>query len=319
MRIEGVAVEYIDGCELRGYREMLERDFVSGRISEAQMEEIIFRQILQLLHAIRYYTQFDERMYLHRDIKPGNIMIDRREDVKLVDFDYAHISGSTKTVDVKEIFWNMGFSAGYTSPEVFTGDRMGSLATELYSAGRTVFYWLNGRHYYTEEQTRRSSSAEWGSYVTDEALQYGFAANRSRFEKKYLDEKYAGLLRIMEKMCARPETGMPDPAKDKARGGAEAGKSGCTEDEKSAVREGGRYASADEVIRDMERFLLGWCGDSVSRYEELFGAGDPQSPAHVHGCNAFGWRAFSRFYRTCERQLRQASRQRDTRRILLLV
>ena len=238
--IEGVSVEFIDGCDLGEYRKKLEEDYMCGEITEEQMEAIIFRQILQMLHAINYYTTFADQMYLHRDIKPGNIMIDANGEVKLVDFDYAHISGSYKTVDVKEKYWNVGFSSGYTSPEIFDNDRTwGSLTSELYSVGRTMFFWLNNCHYYPYDQLTRSASAEWGKYVSDESLRYGFEANKSRFKKKYLGKQYSDLLQIMNKMCAAPG------------------------DE--------RYDSVSSIIEDMERFLFGHCGYSTKVYESLYG------------------------------------------------
>lgn len=237
--VEGVSVEFIEGTSLDIYRERLELDLRQGSISEYEMDCTIFRQILQLLHAMKYYTQFADEMYLHRDLKPGNVMITDDGDVRLVDFDYAHISGSTRTVNTKEQFWNMGFSAGYTSPEVFEKGKLSTLKTELYSAGRTLFFWLNARHYYTDEQTRRSASSEWGRYITDEGLKYGFDTNIDRFSSRFLENKYQRLIDILNKMCASP-------------------------DEE-------RYLSVNEVIEDMERFLLGFCGNSVSRYDELFG------------------------------------------------
>lgn len=238
--VDGVSVEYVEGTDLEEYRENLEDDLVAGTISETQLDYTIFRQILQLLHAMKYYTDFAEDIYLHRDIKPKNIMITELGDVKLVDFDYAHIAGSTKTVSTSEIFWNMGFSSGYTSPEIFDKDRKWSnLTTELYSAGRTIFYWLNGQHYYTNDQISRTSSAEWGKYCSEDSLKYGFSANSDRFRENFLSDKYSGLLRIMNKMCASPEEE--------------------------------RYKSVDEVIEDMELFLLGYCGNSWELFEEHFG------------------------------------------------
>ena len=241
-RVDGVSVEFVEGCNLEEYRETLEDELVEGTLTETEFEQIVFRQILQLLHAMKYYTMHADDIYLHRDIKPKNIMITESADIKLVDFDYAHIAGSTRTVSVSEKYWNMGFSAGYTSPEIFDRDRKwSSLTTELYSAGRTIFYWLNGQHYYTDDQISRTSSAEWGRYCSDESLKYGFTANKGRFRDKYLDNRYADLLTIMDKMCAAP--------------GEE------------------RYGTVDDVIEDMERFLLRYCGDSMALFEEQFGNG----------------------------------------------
>lgn len=247
--IYGAEVEYIEGKSLTDYRKDLEERVRDGRISREEEERIVFAQILQFLSGLNYYTSYAKQIYLQRDLKPDNIMITHDGIVKIVDFDVAHLSGSTKTIHLAG--WEAGFSRGYTSPEVYTliSRRKGQdLHCEIYSAGRVLFYWLNAAAYYTPEQcepVEDSSSADYlfsSPYCRNKDLAYGVGANQDRFLKHYFQLEYEPLRRILDKMCASPEEE--------------------------------RYESVGEIIYDMKRFLLGLYeskGEKMGDYLKLSG------------------------------------------------
>lgn len=234
----GVAVEYISGDELLNYRPDLERRIRHGKINEEEAEKGIFRQMLQFLYGMNYYSQYAGQNYLHRDLKPENVMITADGTVKIVDFDYAHIAGSDKTINLAG--WEVPFSKGYTSPELMelpAGERSGNLRMDLYSAGRVLFYWLNGRHYYSNEQmSRTGDDISSTGYFAKEELRYGFEANAERFDPKYFLPKYRKLMRILNRMCADP------------------GKGQC-------------YSSVAEIIQDMKQFLVDYYEQSPGKME----------------------------------------------------
>lgn len=239
-QIYGAEVEFIEGKNLSEYRIDLEEQIQDGRISREEGEREIFVQMLQFLCGMNYYTSFAKQIYLQRDLKPDNIRITPDGKVKIVDFDVAHLSGSTKTMHVAG--WEAGFSRGYTSPEVYhlVNRKKGQdLHCEIYSAGRVLFYWLNGVEYYTQEQCMPVE--EGGSpdalfsapYCRNQELAYGTRANRDRFLKRYFRLEYEPLIRILDKMCASPREE--------------------------------RYESIGEIIYDMKQFLLGLCGNSPEK------------------------------------------------------
>ncbi len=81
-----------------------------------------------------------ERGVIHRDVKPGNIMIKPGGQAKLVDFGIAKLSGSAElTME--------GITVGspyYMAPEVITGRRPDP-RSDVYSAGVTLYEMVTGR------------------------------------------------------------------------------------------------------------------------------------------------------------------------------
>jgi serine/threonine-protein kinase len=81
-----------------------------------------------------------ERGVIHRDVKPGNIMITAGGQAKLVDFGIAKLSGSAELT-------REGITVGspyYMAPEVITGRRPDP-RSDVYSAGVTLYEMVTGR------------------------------------------------------------------------------------------------------------------------------------------------------------------------------
>lgn len=100
-----------------------------------------------LLHAYR------TRGLLHRDIKPGNIMIDsigspRLTDFGLSDYQIAPSLGRPASSPARDDLMSYGPEGGTTffmAPELFRGAPP-SERTEIYAFGVTFYYWIMGAH-----------------------------------------------------------------------------------------------------------------------------------------------------------------------------
>ncbi|MEN1729113.1 MAG: protein kinase [Pseudomonadota bacterium] len=121
-------MEFIDGESLG---ERLARD---GRLLPEQARRII-TECAQALHAAQ------EENIVHRDIKPGNIMIDRRGRSVLTDFGIASIVHPD--IEQTASKYIMG-TPGYLPPEVMTGkpaDHRG----DIFALGAVYYEMLAGR------------------------------------------------------------------------------------------------------------------------------------------------------------------------------
>ena len=77
---------------------------------------------------------------IHRDIKPGNIMVTRAGRAKLTDFGIARVDGGVLTQTGM-----LAGSAAYMSPEQFTGERVDE-RSDLWACGVLLFVMLTGKH-----------------------------------------------------------------------------------------------------------------------------------------------------------------------------
>src|SRR5258706_7780711 len=129
------AMEFIDGESLSSY---LKRE---GRLSPQNAAKVIHQTALGLATA-------HDKGVIHRDIKPGNLMLTGRGLVKIADFGIA-----LSTQDVgKKLTSTAEFvgTPGYLSPEVCTGNPVDQ-RSDIFSLGIVLFELLTGRMPFTDE------------------------------------------------------------------------------------------------------------------------------------------------------------------------
>ena len=123
-----IVMEYVDGTLLK--------DLIrQGPIASAEAARILSGVLTALEYSHRAGV-------VHRDIKPGNIMLTRNGQVKVMDFGIARaISDSSTTVAQTTAILG---TASYFSPEQAKGELVDA-RTDLYSTGVVLFEMLTGR------------------------------------------------------------------------------------------------------------------------------------------------------------------------------
>jgi len=97
--------------------------------------EIIVSHIRQITDGLQY--AHDEK-FIHRDIKPDNMLLGRRDDILLSDFGLALVAQSTRQQSLQDL----GGTAYYMSPEQLRGKPR--QASDQYALGVVVYEWLTG-------------------------------------------------------------------------------------------------------------------------------------------------------------------------------
>jgi serine/threonine protein kinase len=100
---------------------------------------------LQVCSAVEYAHQ---RLTIHRDIKPGNILVTSDGNPKLLDFGIAKILDATAAQDLgPSMTLFQVLTPGYASPEQIKGEPI-TTATDVYSLGVVLYELLTGQHPY---------------------------------------------------------------------------------------------------------------------------------------------------------------------------
>ncbi|NUM34414.1 MAG: serine/threonine protein kinase [Candidatus Brocadiae bacterium] len=153
---------------------------------------------------------------LHRDIKPGNIILDHLGNPKVLDFGLAKILGETESFRPTKEKCLLG-SPQYISPEQYKNPLKVDKKTDIYSLGTVFYHLLTGR--------LPSASLEKWSYHGEEdkknleQIFQNFTLNLNFFQDIHLDKH-------IEKICQKALA--IDPAE--------------------------RYSSIEELIQDLESY-----------------------------------------------------------------
>jgi serine/threonine-protein kinase len=128
-RLPYLVMEYVKGQTLRDILK------ANGALSQHDAEQVM----IGVLNALEYSHRMG---IVHRDIKPGNIMISDQGVVKVMDFGIARaLDDSAATMTQSQ---GVVGTAQYLSPEQARGENV-DMRSDLYSAGCVLYEMLTGR------------------------------------------------------------------------------------------------------------------------------------------------------------------------------
>ncbi len=124
-----LVLELIQGKSLQ---EILKKSTFREEYSEVK----IINMIRSILDALAYLAA---KGIMHRDLKPDNILLDKGDKIKIVDF------GLATFIDVPEYIFKKCGTPGYIAPEVFKYDQKNPTTAyddhcDVFSAGAILFY-----------------------------------------------------------------------------------------------------------------------------------------------------------------------------------
>lgn len=122
--------EFIDGISLNQW-------MIDNPKPNLEQVRSIVEQVAKGLQA------FHRQEMIHQDLRPANIMIDKTDTVKIIDFGSTFVAGVTET-DTEEI---MRGTMRYSAPEYFLG-KTGTYTSDLYSLAVITYQMLSGKFPY---------------------------------------------------------------------------------------------------------------------------------------------------------------------------
>jgi serine/threonine protein kinase len=127
-----LVMEYIDGASLQ---DIVKRH---GPMDVRRAIHYVRQAALGLQHA------HDAALLVHRDIKPGNILIDRQGVVKILDLGLARFFDSEESAISRKFEENVLGTADYLAPEQALDSHSVDIRADIYSLGATFYFCLTG-------------------------------------------------------------------------------------------------------------------------------------------------------------------------------
>jgi serine/threonine protein kinase/formylglycine-generating enzyme required for sulfatase activity len=128
----------------------IEMEYVDGSALDAELKEKKFIEPMECLRIIkdacRGLAEAHKNGIIHRDIKPDNIMMTRKRQVKIADFGLARVGGSEE-MELTKVGQILGTPA-YMSPEQCQGKPTDHRA-DIYSLGATFYAMITGKRPFT--------------------------------------------------------------------------------------------------------------------------------------------------------------------------
>ena len=184
----------------QGGKHYLVMDYVDGETLEAVLnrtpgfflESQVLNWATQLCDVLTYLHSRQPPV-IFRDLKPGNIMVDRSGTVKLIDFGIARLFDPRKQTDTLR----MG-TMGYAPPEQYAGKGQTDTRSDIYSLGATLHHLLTkrdpGQTPFSFSSVRSLNSAV--SPHVEAAIMRSLAHDRSHRFQSVLEMKQAMLVKV---------------------------------------------------------------------------------------------------------------------------
>lgn len=162
---EHIARLYDAGTDARG-RPFIAMQYVEGEPIDVYCERrglALPDRIALLLQAMAAVAHAHGRLVVHRDLKPGNVLVSSEGRVTLLDFGVAKLmeDGSTGATALTE-FAGRALTPDYASPEQIRGEPLGT-ASDVYSLGVLAYELLAGTRPY---RLTRGTAAELEEAIT---------------------------------------------------------------------------------------------------------------------------------------------------------
>ncbi len=189
--VDGTAVlvtEFIDGLDLG---QLIQR---TGPLALADACELT----RQVAIALQYTGQLG---FVHRDVKPSNIMLSRTGEVKLLDLGLARLQfGEGEQADITGTGQALG-TADYIAPEQVTDSRSVDIRADIYSLGCTLFRLLTGQAPFADNE-----------HITAFAKMTAHVSKQPPSLTDFLPDAPAGLVKLLGSMLAKsPEDRPQEP------------------------------------------------------------------------------------------------------------
>src|SRR5438067_5590994 len=198
-----LVMEYVDGTNLQDLVKKI------GPLEVVRACHYIYGASVGLQHA-------HEMGLVHRDIKPGNILVDRAGVVKILDMGLARFFHDTEDILTKKYDENVLGTADYLAPEQALDSHGVDIRADIYSLGATFYFILTGRPPFAEgtvaqkliwHQTRQPKSVR----TVRPEVPAELSAILEKMMAKNVADRYQTPIEVAEALAPFTQTPIPPP------------------------------------------------------------------------------------------------------------
>jgi serine/threonine protein kinase len=199
-----LVMEHVDGASLQ---EIIKR---SGPMDPIRCAHYMRQAALGLQHA------HETASLVHRDIKPGNVLVDRNGIVKILDMGLARFFHDNEDDLTKKFDESVLGTADYLAPEQALDSHSVDIRADIYSLGGTLYWCLTGRTPFNEgsvaqkllwHQTRQPKAV--ASFRSD--VPEGILAVLEKMMHKKPEERYQLPQEVADAFAEWTTTPIPPP------------------------------------------------------------------------------------------------------------
>src|SRR5262249_43126100 len=177
-KLHFLVMEYVDGSSLQEIVKKANRP-----LDPIRAAHYICQAALGLQHAFQFAA------LIHRDIKPGNILVDRQGAVKVLDMGLARFFNDELDQITKQYDENVLGTADYLAPEQALDSHGVDIRADIYGLGATFYFCLTGRTPFMEGTVAKKLICH--------------QTRQPKPIKDFRKDVPEGLLAIIEKMMAK--------------------------------------------------------------------------------------------------------------------
>jgi serine/threonine protein kinase len=203
-KLHFLVMEYVDGSNLQ---EMMKK---TGPLDPVRAAHYVRQAALGLQHA------HEAAGLVHRDIKPGNILVDRNGIVKILDMGLARFFHEEEDSITRKYDESVLGTADYLAPEQAINSHDVDIRADIYSLGATLYFCLTGKTPFNEgsiaqkliwHQTRQPKSVK----LMRPEVPDGIVAVVERSMAKDPNQRFATPLAMADALAPWTETPIPPP------------------------------------------------------------------------------------------------------------
>ncbi len=174
------------------------RTLIEAGDDAARREQV--RLMVEMLEALAYLHR---RGLIHRDLKPGNVLVDRSGRVRVLDFGLATEILSQPHTDTEVVG-----TLAYMAPEVLRGDGP-SAASDLYAAGIMAYEIFSGRYPFAQSDITVMLASIYNAQPDLTRLDDELRPVIGRLLMREAAERYQSAEEVISALCEATEIALP--------------------------------------------------------------------------------------------------------------